>query len=72
VLGGGAYTLQGGFQRCAVAYDVSGNGRVDIPDIQFVASRWRRSPAGPADRNGDAQVTVVDIMLVTEQWGNGC
>ncbi len=72
VLGGGAYTLQGGFQRCAVAHDVSGNGVVGITDVQFVASRWRRSPAGPADRNGDGRVTVLDVMLVAGQWGNRC
>lgn len=72
VLSGGDYTLQGGFQRCAVAHDPDDNGLVDVADIQFVATRWRSASPGPADRDGDGQVTVVDVMLVAAGWGRGC
>ena len=72
VLSGGDYTLQGGFQRCAVAHDPDDNGLVDAADVQFVATRWRSDSPGRADRDGDGEVTVRDIMLVAAGWGGGC
>lgn len=72
VLSGGDYTLRGGFQQCVVLHDLNGDGRVNMSDVQFVASRWHSPSPGLADRNGDGQVTIVDIMLVVAQWGQGC
>jgi hypothetical protein len=66
------YTLAGGFQRCAVAHDVSDNGLVDATDVQFTAGRWRDATPGLADRDGDGRATVRDVMLVAAQWGDGC
>ncbi len=77
VHGGGDYTLQGGFQLCAVLHDLDGDGVVTIEDVLFVASRWRMTDTDPDwdpryDLNGDGIITVVDIMLVVAQWACGC
>ena len=71
-VGNSPYDLQSGFQRCAVAHDVSDNGLVDATDVQSTAGRWRSTSPGLVDRDGDGQVTVRDAMLVAAQWGDGC
>jgi YVTN family beta-propeller protein len=43
--------------------DVSGDGRVDMTDVQMVADHWRSED--PAfDVNGDGEVNVLDVMFV--------
>jgi uncharacterized repeat protein (TIGR01451 family) len=67
-------------------YDFSGDGQVDIADIQAVASRWRTSCANPDpdnnpatpnydslyDIDGDCDIDIVDIMLLVLHWGETC
>ncbi len=58
-------------------YDFSGNGVVDIADIQLVASHWRCKCGDTCynplyDLNGDCDIDVVDIMLVVAHWEETC
>ena len=62
---------------CALFGDFDDSGRVDVADIQQVASRWRMTDDDPDwqacyDLNGDGIITVVDIMLVAANWGETC
>jgi hypothetical protein len=63
-----------GFETC---YDLNGDGRMDIADIQSVANYWHLPNIDPdwnvpfdLDRDGD--VDIVDIMLVAARWGSIC
>jgi len=58
-------------------YDFSGNGVVDVPDIQLVASHWRCQCGDDCydplyDLDHDCDIDIVDIMLVTVHWGETC
>jgi hypothetical protein len=60
-------------QSCAApcAYDVNGDGAVDIVDVQLVASAFGTSnPAYDFDNSG--AVDVFDIQLVADRWQTGC
>jgi len=66
--------------------DLTGDGPVDIADIQAVACRWRLSAANPDpdndpatpnyearfDLDSDQIISVRDVMLVAAQWGRSC
>ena len=58
-------------------YDVNEDGKVDISDIEDVASRWRMRDADEGwdskfDLDKSKIVDIVDIMLVAAQWGKRC
>lgn len=62
---------------CVLLADFDGNGRVDVVDIQRVASRWRMTDEDPGwdaryDLDNDGSIDIVDIMKVAAQWGKGC
>jgi len=62
---------------CVLFADFDGNGRVDVVDIQRVASRWRMTDEDPGwdaryDLDNDGDIDIVDIMGVAAQWGEGC
>lgn len=70
---GASYVVSGGYWRCAVAHDVNDDGLVTVYDIQVVAQTWQALPApGYADRDGDGDVDMVDILRVTAHWGQVC
>jgi hypothetical protein len=53
------------------AYDVDGDGAVDIVDVQLVASAFgTNTPAYDFDNSGT--VDVFDIQLVADRWQTGC
>ena len=42
-------------------------------DIQMIASAWPQSSATfPYDQNGDGDLDIQDIILVTAQFGDVC
>jgi hypothetical protein len=62
---------------CVLFGDVSGNGIVDIEDVQLVTSKWRTSVGDPGyhpdcDLDEDGDIDIVDIMLVVAHWGETC
>ncbi len=62
---------------CVLFGDVSGNGIVDIEDVQLVTSKWRTSVGDPGyhpdyDLDDDGDIDIVDIMLVVTHWGETC
>ncbi len=48
--------------------DVTGDGRVDIRDLAFIASRYRSTDTA-ADINGDGQVDILDLSIVANHYG---
>lgn len=53
------------------AYDVNGDGGIDIVDVQLVASAFgTNNPAYDFDDNGT--VDVLDIQAVADRWQTGC
>jgi formylglycine-generating enzyme required for sulfatase activity len=60
--------------RAADFGDVNSDGRVDIVDVQLVASHWGLNPADPGwdpimDLNGDGVIDVNDIAAAASTWG---
>ncbi len=54
--------------------DVSGDGQVDVDDVQQVAACWMLAPGTPScrsalDLNHDSAIDMLDISLVTGAWG---
>jgi hypothetical protein len=63
--------------------DLDGDGSVGVEDVQAAGARWRTSSADPDpdddpgtpnydplyDVDKDGQVTVLDVMQVSSQWG---
>jgi YVTN family beta-propeller protein len=49
--------------------DVTGDGRVDIFDLAYVAARFSRN-VPTADLNGDGQVDIADLVIVAGNYGN--
>lgn len=57
--------------------DVSGDGVINIVDIQMVAAQWGLAEGDPGydparDINGDGRINIVDIQLVAGKWGTTC
>lgn len=55
--------------------DVSGDGQIDVTDVQLVVESWRTADIAGMDGkdlNGDGRVDVRDIMVVAGRWGTGC
>ena len=50
------------------AYDVTGDGVVNILDLVFVASRFG-DVSPEADVNGDDDVNILDLTLVAQNFG---
>ena len=76
-MSGGVYTLSGGFlaagPACALPGDLNHDGQVTVIDIQMIASAWPQSSATfPYDQNGDGDLDIQDIILVTAQFGDAC
>jgi hypothetical protein len=62
---------------CYLPADLDDNGRVDVADIQLVASRWRCKCGDVCyepryNFDGDCDIDIVDIMLVVVHWGETC
>jgi hypothetical protein len=71
-LAGGNFTVSGGFWQCTLIGDFSGNGLIDVTDIVAAAEHWQATGASPFDLDGDSLVTVRDIMLLAESFGQAC
>ncbi|MGA9348903.1 MAG: C1 family peptidase [Anaerolineae bacterium] len=62
---------------CVLFGDFTGDGVVNVADIQQVASRWH-CQLGDAcyddtyNVDSDGDIDIVDIMLVTAHWGDTC
>ncbi len=57
--------------------DRDGNGRLEVPDIQTFASRWRATVGSPdyspfLDMDGDGDIDTVDVMMVARDFGSTC
>ena len=55
-------------------YDINQDGKVDIWDVAFVASRFGARPGDPdwdplADINGDNKIDIVDVATVASHYG---
>lgn len=62
------------FRTCP---DFDGNGAIDVIDIATEAMHWLETTALPGwnnryDRDGDGDVDIVDIMMVTNAFGDSC
>ncbi|NOZ05895.1 MAG: DNRLRE domain-containing protein [Chloroflexi bacterium] len=59
---------------CALPGDLSGDGRVDIADVNLIAQQWGDSP--PADPRFDTvpngRVDLYDVMWVATRFGTAC
>ncbi|MFQ5856005.1 MAG: alpha/beta hydrolase-fold protein [Anaerolineae bacterium] len=59
--------------RPACPADVTGDGVVDVVDVQTVAAWWNRDDFPPeTDVNDDGVVDIGDIMAVVAQWEQSC
>ncbi|MBI1802367.1 MAG: hypothetical protein HYR71_12145 [Chloroflexi bacterium] len=71
-------TLQDGLitvQSCVG--DVSGDGHIDIVDVQTVAGRYGAVTGGASydpryDLNGDGTIDIVDVQTVAGRYGQAC
>ena len=62
------------FRTCP---DYDNNGVIDVLDIADIAMHWGETTASPDwnnryDRDGDGDVDIVDIMMVTADFGASC
>lgn len=62
---------------CNLLYDFNGDGKVNVVDIQMVASRWNTVSGDPNysptyDLNNDGKINVVDIQMVAAKWNTQC
>jgi len=62
---------------CMLFGDFSGNGEIDVVDIQQVASRWRCKCGDGCydsryDIDNDCDIDVVDIMRIAARWAYTC
>jgi predicted outer membrane repeat protein len=67
----------GAYEQCTLYGDVNCDCVVNIEDVMLVANRWRCQSEDPCysevyDFDQDGDIDVVDIMLVTADWGNAC
>lgn len=53
-----------GFVACEANPDVTGDGSIDILDIQAIASDWFQPATCPIDQNGDGVIDIIDIQIV--------
>ncbi|GAB4432456.1 MAG: hypothetical protein Kow0031_13850 [Anaerolineae bacterium] len=66
--GAGAPAVTGQRVVNPAAGDINGDGRVDIADLSFVASRYGL-PDPAADLNGDGVVDMQDIAVIATNYG---
>lgn len=53
--------------------DFNASGVVDAGDINAIAGMWGAASTDPHyDRDGDGQISVVDVMLVASRWQEVC
>jgi hypothetical protein len=45
---------------------------VGVEDVTLVANLWSQAAGPPYDYDGNALITIYDIMQVTPQWGQNC
>lgn len=62
---------------CQLPEDVYRDGQVTVQDAMATTFGWRTARGdalfdGRADQDGDDDVDVVDVQLVTEAWGEAC
>jgi hypothetical protein len=58
---------------CTLNQDIFGDGKVDVSDVQYVASYWAATaPPDRADRDNDGDVDIFDILLVAGEWNTQC
>ena len=48
--------------------DVNGDGRVNLLDLAYVASRFGSSTPA-ADLNGDGKVDILDLVIIADNYG---
>lgn len=51
-----------------VPYDVTGDGTVNVLDLNFVILRFGETDS-PADANGDGVVNILDLVLISRNFG---
>lgn len=52
--------------------DVNGDGQVNADDVQLVAAHWLQQKLEYDLANDDGLVTIADIMVVADQFGDVC
>ncbi|OGV91501.1 hypothetical protein A3A66_04420 [Microgenomates group bacterium RIFCSPLOWO2_01_FULL_46_13] len=62
---------------CALNFDLTADGRVDVVDVMLVASAWNQAPGtngydGQFDLDADNDIDVVDIQNIANGWGGTC
>jgi hypothetical protein len=78
LMGGGGYTLVGGFWPAAawpaLAGDLNGDGKVDLADISILGSYWLATNCSTplschlADLDGDFSVSLQDLLILSRHW----
>jgi PKD repeat protein len=76
-LGGSDAITRSNYLSVCHRSDVACDCKIDVADIQAVASGWRCSDGDGCydaayDFDGDDTITVVDIMQVAARWGCAC
>jgi hypothetical protein len=59
---------------CSLAHDFNSNGVIGIGDIEVVSQRWSSSQTYDPmyDLNLDQTINVIDVMMVSAEWGMTC
>ena len=66
---GKSETLVGGFTYTPLAYDVTGDGAINILDLVRVASQLGQAGTGlSGDVNGDGMVNILDLVAVANHF----
>ena len=78
LMGGGVYTLVGGFWPAAawpaLAGDLNGDGKVDLADLSIMGSYWLATNCSTplscqlADLDGDFSVSLQDLLILSRHW----
>lgn len=51
--------------------DLNGNGKVDLPDLSVLLSKWNQTgvPITQGDVNADGKVNLTDLSILLSNWG---
>lgn len=64
-----AYGARVDFALAALPVDLNHDGMFDVQGIVYVASRFGHACPNRADRNGDAGIDILDVIMVAREFG---
>lgn len=59
---------------CTLEHDFNADGRIGAEDVEMLAQHWQDgAPYDPTfDLNQDQAIDVIDVMIVSSEWGMTC